>query len=89
MYKNGYAYTLKKKGNNYEIHLTAKDKKRGIQEMYLLVNQKTSVPSQIRMRQKKGWTTISISQFKQANLSDGIFRFNSKDFPNAEVIDLR
>lgn len=89
MYKKGYSYTLTKKGNNYEIHLTATDKKRSIQEMYLLVNQKTSVPSQIRMRQKKGWTTISISNFKQAKLSDGIFRFNSKDFPNAEVIDLR
>lgn len=89
MYKKGYSYTLTKKGNNYEIHLTATDKKRSIQEMYLLVNQKTSVPSQIRMRQKKGWTTISICNFKQAKLSDGIFRFNSKDFPNAEVIDLR
>ncbi len=89
MYKKGYSYTMTKKGNNYEIHLTATDKKRGIQEMYLVVNQKTSVPSQIRMRQKKGWTTISISNFKQAKLSDGIFHFNSKDFPNAEVIDLR
>ena len=85
MYKKGYSYTMTKKGNNYEIHLTATDKKRGIQEMYLVVNKKTSVPSQIRMRQKKGWTTISISNFKQAKLSDGIFHFNSKDFPNAEV----
>ena len=34
-------------------------------------------------------TTIDISGFKQSKLSDGMFRFNSKDFPNAEVIDLR
>jgi hypothetical protein len=71
------------------VHLTATDKKRSIHEMYILVNQKTYVPSQIRMRQKKGWTTININNFKQTALSDGIFRFNSKDFPNAEVIDLR
>ena len=88
MYQKDYKYTMEKKNGSFIVHLTGSDK-RGIQEMYLLVNQKTSVPSQIRMRQKKGWTTISISQFKQANLSDGIFRFNSKDFPNAEVIDLR
>jgi hypothetical protein len=41
------------------------------------------------MRQQKGWTTINITGFKQSKLSDGMFRFNSKDFPNAEVIDLR
>jgi hypothetical protein len=41
------------------------------------------------MRQQKGWTTIDISGFKQSKLSAGMFRFNSKDFPNAEVIDLR
>ena len=57
--------------------------------MYITVNQKTSVPSQIRMRQKSGWTTIDIRNFQKKNLSDAVFRFNSKDYPNAEVIDLR
>ena len=89
MYKKGYSYTTTKKGGNYEVHLTATDKQRGIQEMYLVINQKTSVPSQIRLKQKKGWTTIDIRNFKATNLSDGIFRFNSKDFPSVEVIDLR
>jgi len=89
MYKKGYSYTMTKKGGNYEVHLTATDKQRGIQEMYLVINQKTSVPSQIRLKQKKGWTTIDIRNFKATNLSDGIFRFNSKDFPSVEVIDLR
>jgi outer membrane lipoprotein-sorting protein len=89
LYKDGYAAQVKKQGANYEVHLTAKDKKRSIQEMYIVVNRKSYIPSQIRMKQKKGWTTIDIRNFKQANLSDGIFRFNSKDFPNAEVIDLR
>ena len=75
MYKKGYSSTMTKKG--------------GIQEMYIVVNQKTSVPSQVRMKQQKGWTTIDISNFKQAKLSDSTFRFNSKDFPDAEIIDLR
>lgn len=88
MYKNGYNYTMQKKNGNYEVHLKAKDKK-SITEMYIVVNQKTYTPSQIRLHQQKGWTTIDINNFKKANLADGTFRFNSKDFPNAEIIDLR
>ena len=57
--------------------------------MYIVVNQKTYIPSQIRYNQGKGWTTINITSFKSASLSDSMFRFNSKDFPQAEVIDLR
>ena len=89
MYKLGYSSTLSKKGANYEVHLTATDKKRNIEEMYITVNQKSHVPSQIRMKQKHGWTTINISNFKAVSLSDGTFRFNAKDYPQAEVIDLR
>ena len=88
MYQKGYKYTMEKKNGSFIVHLTASDK-RGIQEMYITINQKTYIPSQIRMRQQKGWTTINITGFKQSKLSDGMFRFNSKDFPNAEVIDLR
>lgn len=88
MYQKGYKYTMEKKNGSFIVHLTANNK-RSIQEMYITINSKSHIPSQIRMRQQKGWTTIDISNFKQAKLSDGMFRFNSKDFPNAEVIDLR
>ena len=88
MYQKGYKYTMEKKNGSFIVYLTGSDK-RGIQEMYITIHQKTYIPSQIRMRQQKGWTTITISGFKQSKLSDGMFRFNSKDFPNAEVIDLR
>lgn len=88
MYQKGYKYTMEKKNGSFIVHLTATNK-RSIQEMYITINSKSHIPSQIRMRQQKGWTTIDISGFKQSKLSDGMFRFNSKDFPNAEVIDLR
>ena len=88
MYKKGYNYTMEKKGGNFVVHLTATGKK-SIQEMYLTVGQKSYSPSQVRYKTAKGWTTIDIRNFKAANLSDGMFRFNSKDFPHAEVIDLR
>ena len=89
MYKQGYTSTLAKKGPNYEVHLKATDKKKSISEMYITVNQKNSIPSQLRIKQQKGWTTIDVRDFKTTALTDGIFRFNSKDFPSAEVIDLR
>ena len=41
------------------------------------------------MRNDKGWTTITLSGFQTKNLSDSQFRFNSKEHPSAEVIDLR
>ena len=79
---------MEKKGSNFVVTLKATGKK-SIQEMVLTIGQKSYTPSQIRYKTAKGWTTIDIRNFKAANLADGIFRFNSKDFPNAEVIDLR
>ncbi len=88
LYKNGYNYTMEKKDGNFVVHLTATGKK-SIQEMYLTIGQKSYKPSQVRYKTAKGWTTIDIRNFKAAKLSDNLFRFNSKDFPKAEVIDLR
>jgi len=88
MYKKGYTSTMQKKAGNYEVHLKATGKK-NISEAYIVVSQKTYIPSQIRLKQQSGWTTIDIRNFKTTALPDGTFRFNSKDFPNAEVIDLR
>ena len=88
MYKKGYNYTMEKKNGNFVVHLTANGKK-SIQEMYLTIGQKSYTPSQVRYKTAKGWTTIEIRNFKAANLADGMFRFNSKDFPKAEIIDLR
>lgn len=89
MYRSGYSYTLRKEAGKYEVHLKATAKNKPIQEMYITVNASSYVPTQVKMKQKKGWTTIQISGFKRANLSDNLFRFNAKEFPSAEVIDLR
>lgn len=90
LYKSGYSYTAKSEGSNYEVHLKATNKNKGIKEMYITVNKTSYVPSLIRMcRSNNTWTTIKVSNFKRANLSDSMFRFNAKDYPKAEVIDLR
>jgi len=46
-------------------------------------------PKQVKMKRGGEWTTITISNFQHKKLSDNLFSFNSKDFPTAEVIDLR
>lgn len=89
LYKSGYSYKLRNESNAYEVHLTATDKSKKIQEMYITINRTSYIPSMIRMRQGSNWTTIKISNFKAANLPDATFRFNAKDYPQAEVIDLR
>ena len=89
IYKKGYSCTMKTVGGGYEVHLKATDKKRSIQEMYVTVNKSTYAPSQVKMRQGSKWTTIKISSLKKANISNATFTFPAKDYPNAEVIDLR
>ncbi len=89
IYKTGYKMDMKTNGNNYEVHLVARNAKRSITEMYITVNRKSYVPSQVRMKQGKSWSTITISNFQQKNIPNSTFTFKSKDFPSAEVIDLR
>ena len=89
IYKSGYNLSMKAKGSDNEIHLVAQNKKRSIQELYIIADKKTCIPSAIRMKHGQKWTTITISNFSAKNLSDAVFTFNPKDYPSAEVIDLR
>ena len=89
IYKSGFKYSMKTQGNNCEIHLTATDSKRKLQEMYINANRSTYVPSQIKMKQGTRWNVITISNFRKAKLNDNMFRFNRKTHPEAEIIDLR
>ena len=89
MYKKGYNATMTTNTPNYVVTLKATNKNSGIQEMVITINKQSYVPTQIRMLQGKQWTFIQVSDFKKANLSDSIFRFNPKAYPHAEIIDLR
>ena len=88
IYKSGYTYSMATSGGNYTVHLKA-SASRSIKEMYVVVDKKSYVPSQIRMLRSGKWTTINVTNFKKATLNDSMFRFNSRDYPSAEVIDLR
>lgn len=89
IYKKGFKLSSKTVGNSYEVHLKPTDKSRKIQEMYIVVDKNTYHPTHVKMLRKDKWSVIIISQLKASNLSDAMFQFNAKDFPQAEIIDLR
>lgn len=89
LYKQGYNATLNKSGKDYVVHLTATDKSKKIQELFITVNKTNYHPTQVKLLQGKKWTVFDITDLKRQNIPDSQFRFNSKDFPNAEIIDLR
>ena len=76
MYKSGFDLGMKSLGSYYQMHLVAQ-------------NKKTYVPSQVKMRQGTTWTTINITNFKGKDQSNKVFVFSDRDFPQAEIIDLR
>ncbi|WP_028910236.1 LolA-like putative outer membrane lipoprotein chaperone [Prevotella sp. AGR2160] len=89
IYKTGYKTSMKRQGGNFVVHLVAANQKRTVQEMYITINSRTYVPSVVKMRQGRNWSTIRVSGFQAKNQPDGLFTFRAKDYPQAEVIDLR
>lgn len=87
LYKSGYALSQKTQGKTRQVHMKATGKQK-IREIYITIDAQNH-PTQVRLNQGKGWTTIIISNFQSRKLPDSMFRFNSKDYPKAEVVDLR
>ena len=89
LYKNGYDATLNSSGKDYVVHLTASTKDKKIRELFITVNKSSNTPTQVKLLQGKKWTIFDIFDLKKQSVPDSQFRFNAKDFPQAEIIDLR
>ena len=89
LYKNGYDATLNSSCKDYVVHLTASTKDKKIRELFITVNKSSNTPTQVKLLQGTKWTIFDISDLKKQNVPDSQFRFNAKDFPQAEIIDLR
>lgn len=89
LYKNGYDATLNSSGKDYVVHLTASTKDKKIRELFITVNKSSNTPTQVKLLQGTKWTIFDISDLKKQSVPDRQFRFNAKDFPQAEIIDLR
>lgn len=91
MYKRGYNASLSEKGNSYEVHLTATNARSGIKEAYVTLSKSTHLPQNVRVRTgNSSWTSVTVSGLEVGKKkADAFFRFNAKDFPKVEVVDLR
>lgn len=89
MYKKDFKYTMTQSATAFTVHLTSTVAARKVKEMFITVDKKTYHPTEVKLLQNQKWTTFTISNLKTVRLSDDKFRFNSQDFPSAEVIDLR
>ena len=90
-YKKGYTA---KKGNptrkEYEVILTGNDASH-YKQVVIRVNRFSDIPSYISITSQKGnVTTINCNSFqKNQKYTDETFKFNKKNYPNVEVVDLR
>ena len=89
LYKSGYTLGVKTIRGSYEVHLKAKNTSRSIQEMFITIGISTYLPSKVRMLQGGKWYDITITNFNASAQNDATFKFNPREYPDAEVIDLR
>lgn len=95
LYKKGYNYTLKDsklRGKPcHEITLKAQSKNKKIQTVILDIDASDYTLLCIRMQQEDHtWIRITIHQFaSNQTFKDDDFEFQAKDYPQAEIIDLR
>ena len=93
LYKHGFNHTMTtttyKGAACYNVRMTPQ-KPSHIKEMRVIVDKKTYLPYSIRIKQDNDWFRVRISSIKTKNKwKDNFFRFNEKEYPNIEVIDLR
>lgn len=89
LYKKGFKYTMTTAEATYKVHLVSENGNQRIPELFITVDKKNYQPTEVKLLQNKKWTTFTISNLKKIDLADAAFKFNSKDYPTAEVIDLR
>lgn len=93
LYRQGYALQLKSRGQRAStIVMKATKPDRELQRVQLYVEHMELFPMEIRLRRKDSEEDIVIkitSYDAEGNYPDSMFTFNKKDYPTAEVIDLR
>lgn len=94
IYKRGYHYTMKEvtlRGKAaYEITLMASKEEQQPRLLLLDVDKSTHLPLCVRLFDGQNWLRIAITECaKGQTFKDKEFCFNAKDYPQAEIIDMR
>lgn len=95
LYKSGYNLSLHQatyaKRPCHEVWLIAQSRGQSIHEMRLTIDPSTYLPLCVRVKQKNGnWVRINIGTIHSGrDWPASFFRFNEKEHPAVDVIDLR
>lgn len=95
LYKSGYDFLLVATTYGgracHEVRLRAQRAGQDIREMRIVIDKSDYTPYSVRVKQKNGnWTRIRVNKLATGKQWPAtFFQFNPKDFPNAEVVDLR
>ncbi|WP_321436308.1 LolA-like putative outer membrane lipoprotein chaperone [uncultured Bacteroides sp.] len=91
IYKKGFNYKYNGTvGNNYKITLTPENKKHSIARIVLLISKSNYQPQHITLEQQNNKSEITVTSYQtKQSYPDSLFKFNKKNYPNAEIIDLR
>ena len=95
IYKQGY--TLKLAPTNYrgkachEVRLVAQNTAEPIQLLILVIDKQTLLPQSIRLKDKQGeWTRIRVNSLRTGRRwGDATFKYDPKQHPGVEIVDLR
>jgi len=86
---DNYTYSIANSDEGYYITLKAKKGVKGIKEARCLLEKKTHIPINVRIKVGFFHTTIKISDVKYGGLSDDFFNFPRDKYRNCEYIDNR
>lgn len=86
IYKKGYELSQTTTANGYNVRVYGG--KAGIKEMYIQTDRQYNI-KKIKLKQGGQWLSITINDLTHKSISDSAFRFNTMEYPKAEVIDLR
>ncbi len=95
LYKKGYDLRLANTTYNgkacHEVRLVAQDKSNAIQLLIAVIDKKTQLPYSIRIKDNRGeWSRIRVNSIRtHRRWGDATFKFNQKQHPGIEIIDLR
>lgn len=92
LYRKGYSYVLGQQNtSSQEVILKAQSKDKNYQTIHVWINKKNFEPTLLNVYTKDNTQSkIEIKHIrKNVNLPASMFKFNEKDFPDVDIIDLR
>lgn len=90
MYKSGYKCSMGKSTSTcFEVLMTGNNST-AYRTVVIQINKKTHQPTYIKLQTAKSSTEIRVNSFvKNQKHPASVFVFNSKEYPSAEIVDLR